>query len=446
MLARFCSGAVARLAVLASLTMIATAAQLVNGAAPRALLKGWSTAQHDAKVAQEAVNARAAGKQTGAGTQAPVGTQAGAGAADAQSSAVGEPGVAKEERLKDVAVLQGLVANLSAADFATREAATRELMKAGREAFPLLREAESTGDKETQSRARKILDEIEWPVTAAAIKKIEKLGGKVIGPDRKRPRGVMFDPGGDRRSNVNDDDVSCIADLHYLIGLNLCRTDITDKTCARIGKLPLVVNLYLDETNVTDAGVREFRYLSHLKYLSLSATEVTGEGFAELADIATLREVNVARSRVTDSGMAQIAKCHSINQLEVNNNRITSAGLKSLKSLKLITVSLDKTHITDEGIAELRQHPLTSLTMGSTAITDKGLAYASEIETLNSIDVSGTQVTKEGLKQVRTMPHLKNLWACGLDLKQTDAQAILDGAVSLKAVFFRPDQRPAERE
>ncbi|HZZ72588.1 MAG TPA: hypothetical protein VFE24_10060, partial [Pirellulales bacterium] len=267
----------------------------MNAAAPRAIPKGWSTAQHDAKVAQEAVNARAAGKQTAAGTQAD------AGAADAQPSAAGEPGVGKEERLKDVAVLQGLVANLSAGDFATRETATRELMKAGREAFPLLRDAESTGDKETQSRARKILDEIEWPVTAAAIKKIKSLGGTVIGVDPKRPGGVSIQNCTDQpRLHIRDADVACIEDLHYLHVATFVRVDLADETCAHLAKLPNLKMIRLDDTDVSDVGVRRLLPLRRLAQLDLGKTKVTGTGFQDLTSISTLSEVELVDAAVTD--------------------------------------------------------------------------------------------------------------------------------------------------
>ena len=91
---------------------------------------------------------------------------------------------------------------------------------------------------------------------AAAVKAIQKLGGKVTRDDKLPGKPVVAV---DLRSTLTTD-----ADLNVL------------KECKHLQVLDLGV------TQVTDAGLKELKKLRQLQELDLSGTKVTGAGVADL--------------------------------------------------------------------------------------------------------------------------------------------------------------------
>src|SRR5262249_25415704 len=108
---------------------------------------------------------------------------------------------------------------------------------------------------------------------AAAVKAIEKLGGKVPRDDNKPDRpGVAVDSRGNR--NVTDADLKDLKELKQL------------------------TTLYLVGSQMTDAGLKELRELKHLTSLDLSFTQVTGAGLKELAELKHLTYLGLGRTQV----------------------------------------------------------------------------------------------------------------------------------------------------
>jgi internalin A len=91
---------------------------------------------------------------------------------------------------------------------------------------------------------------------AAAVKAVEKLGGRVI-VDTKRPGKPV-------------------------VGVDLDRTKVTDADLKELKELKSLRKLDLTGTKVTDAGVKELKVLKSLEVLFLTGTKVTDEGVKEL--------------------------------------------------------------------------------------------------------------------------------------------------------------------
>jgi len=91
---------------------------------------------------------------------------------------------------------------------------------------------------------------------AAAVKMIEKLGGRVK-VDTKRPGKPV-------------------------VGVDLDRTKVTDADLKELKELKSWRKLDLTNTKVTDAGVKELKVLKSLEVLFLTGTKVTDAGVKEL--------------------------------------------------------------------------------------------------------------------------------------------------------------------
>src|SRR5262245_20562132 len=97
---------------------------------------------------------------------------------------------------------------------------------------------------------------------AAAVKMVEKLGGKVWRDDKLPGKAVLV--------------------------VNLIGTKVADAGLKELRELKSLQTLNLHGTNVTDAGLRELKGLKSLQSLNLSYTNVTDGGLKELKELKTL--------------------------------------------------------------------------------------------------------------------------------------------------------------
>src|SRR5262245_20180551 len=126
---------------------------------------------------------------------------------------------------------------------------------------------------------------------AAAVKVIEKLGGKVKRPD-KRPDNPVI--GVDlERSKGTDADLQELKQVQSLQTLNLKVTKITDAELRGLKEVKSLQELWLDETKVTDAGLKELKELKSLQRLGLSGTTVTDAGMKDLKELKSLQLLNL---------------------------------------------------------------------------------------------------------------------------------------------------------
>jgi Leucine-rich repeat (LRR) protein len=97
-------------------------------------------------------------------------------------------------------------------------------------------------------------------------------------------------------SDVRDEELAPVAELHDLTFLSLERTPIGDAGLAYLSGLTDLNSLSLAGTKVTDKGLAYLAKLSSLENLDLEGTAITDRGLAELAPITSLRKVYVSRA------------------------------------------------------------------------------------------------------------------------------------------------------
>src|SRR5262249_34447777 len=97
---------------------------------------------------------------------------------------------------------------------------------------------------------------------AAAVKLVEKLGGKIV-RDGKQPG-------------------------QPVVKVDLASTRVTDADLKALKELKQLTALNLFGAQVTDAGVKELKDLKQLTELDLGVTEVTDAGLRELKDLKQL--------------------------------------------------------------------------------------------------------------------------------------------------------------
>jgi thiol-disulfide isomerase/thioredoxin len=163
--------------------------------------------------------------------------------------------------------------------------------------------------KAEQESARRLIAKLP-EVERAAVKTIQKLGGKVA------------------RGEEN------------IITVNLTGAQVTDETLKELKGLKGLQQLKLTDTQVTDAGLKELKGLEELQILFLNKTQVTDAGLKELKGLKKLQRLGLTRTKVTDAGLKELKELKKLRFLFLSKTRVTEAGMddleKALPKLKIV--------------------------------------------------------------------------------------------------------------
>ncbi len=199
---------------------------------------------------------------------------------------------------------------------------------------------------------------------------------------------------------------------------------ITNQQLAPLSRLPWLTGLVLGEIPVDDGLFLHLQPLRSLASLNLAYTGVSGD-FTPLLG-APLRDVRLEGCRrVGDAAAHSLAQFPTLRQLELHMTGLTDAGLAALSPLALEILWLGPritdrgmetvagfrglkhidicTHlITDDGVralAGLRE--LEVLWLTRSRITDACIPVLSQFAGLRELNVNCTEITPEGLAQLR---------------------------------------------
>lgn len=169
-----------------------------------------------------------------------------------------------------------------------------------------------------------------------------------------------------------------------VVAVFLDRTGITDsqfkEIAADASALNTITIISLADTSVTDAVSSDIRKFSRLETLFLGATDVRGERLAELREVSTLDTLWLQTNDLSDEGWEQLA---SLKQLE--------------------RLDLGGTNVSDREMALIARLPrLRSVSLSHTKVSDDTLRKLAQTENVVHIDVYGTDVTAEAVKDVLT--------------------------------------------
>lgn len=212
---------------------------------------------------------------------------------------------------------------------------------------------------------------------------------------------------------VTDDDLGRIPRLRDVERLDLSLTLITDAGMEQLKALENVrdLNLFAVE-QITDTAVAYLRGWRKLERLNLRGTDVTDTALEYIGQITSLRSLDVSYTQITNNGLEFLSSLPALEELVLGGNKVTGAGLRVLKLLpSLRTLSLSgaqkrnsgtwSVSLTDldlDAIGTLKG--LRVLDLAGVRITDAGVARLKPLGSLAAIDLSRTDVSAVGLKQL----------------------------------------------
>lgn len=256
------------------------------------------------------------------------------------------------------------------------------------------------------------------------------------------------------RTWATDNDLDHILGLTNLKRLNLALTYVSNRGIERLQKLEQLedLNLYAAEF-ITDAATSYLRANKRLRRLNLRGTDVTDTSLEYLSALTGLKSLDISQTQISDVGLDHLASLAELEELNIGGIKISGVGLNVLKLLpKLKTLSFNGIQrrnagmcwapvVTDieldtisllSGLEELdlgwgvglgNSDPATKgrftgesdcHVVGGIRITDLGLAKLTKLKKLQRLDVSGSEITPAGLKQLEGLTQLRalSLWNC----------------------------------
>jgi hypothetical protein len=268
--------------------------------------------------------------------------------------------------------------------FDVREAAHRNLRRAGQRALPALASAAASDSLEVATRAFRILRELlssADEATGAEIRAVLlRLAASTDPRVAARARAVLalhhgriaaqLEKGGalvvykdDRIVRVTLDAVPRLApllpllhelpDLEYLSASN---KQMDDAALGQLKGLRKLEYLNLYQSGIGDEGLIHLKSLPALRHVPMGETKVTDAGLKHLADLTQLEYVGLRANRVTDAGLVHLRKLTNLTGLHLGETRVTDAGLTHLEGLtSLRQLSAWQTGVTPAGVARLRK-------------------------------------------------------------------------------------------
>lgn len=241
--------------------------------------------------------------------------------------------------------------------------------------------------------------------------------------------------------NLMEMDFGILANLKNLGELYLGGCKLPPNALQRVAGIPALVRLELAESDVTSEMLVTLGGMKSLRYLGLDSTAIAPESLIHFKPFPSLEEICLRgkATQVSDNGVTAVLKaCPNLKVFNVNASRMGPAGFARLTDFKMLRalrltdamslpdssvlalsrsgevdfLDLSRSAITDSQIALLipMKRQLGELYLYGTRITDASIPALKEMKALRRIDVSGTDISKTGVSDLR-----KGLASCRVD-------------------------------
>ena len=173
----------------------------------------------------------------------------------------------------------------------------------------------------------------------------------------------------------------------------------------------------LSSTTSEPPGPKWFRsvlgedFFAEVNQINLRSERTDDETCAMIAQLPRIDSLIIKSDRVTDRGLADIAAANSLVALEIRSANVTASGLASLQRLQnLGSLVLSRNNSdTDAWLSALRSlNQVRNLYLDDTDTTDAGLLKLESCVWLEFVDLTGAEVTKQGVQRLRkSLPDCK---------------------------------------
>lgn len=235
---------------------------------------------------------------------------------------------------------------------------------------------------------------------------------------RKMPELRVVGLGG---AAVNDAFLKQLASLTRLRVLHLTGSAITSEGLEALGALKELTNLYLGDTGVTGQGVKHLTPLKRLEVLELTNAPVGKDAVTHLVDIPSLQKLSLTGEKVI-LGREDVFEL--VNKLPdcVIDSRYGKFGPGVVRGATQVVLQLGgEVDVGSSVVKKAADLPAGEFIVKTVwadkkpQFTDSGMAFVGRLTSVETLTISGTPVTDEGLKHLTGCTRLKELYLASLD-------------------------------
>ncbi len=189
-----------------------------------------------------------------------------------------------------------------------------------------------------------------------------------------------------------DHDVACLSLLSSLEDLNLSK-------CSALG----------------DRSLEHLSNLRKIQKLDLSNCEniaFLAPAMNNLQALSKISSLNLSHNqKINDQSVEALSRLTSLQILEMEDTRVGNSGLRHLSRLsKLQTLNVSQCFLVGDQGLDIRQiRHLQSLNLTYCSVKTEDLALIAEMEKMTSLQISGNDITNQGIQSLEKLAHLKDL-------------------------------------
>jgi hypothetical protein len=183
---------------------------------------------------------------------------------------------------------------------------------------------------------------------------------------------------------------------------------LNDQAIINLGPLPALTTLNLGQTQIGDAAIAHIANATKLNTVILNQTQITDAALKSLSKCPSLVTVDVADTAVTDAGVAHLALCSALSNLDLSGTRVTGKDFGFLPRNEM-SLNMDRTPASDEAVPELLQISGLGLSLQDTKISGTTFAQRPAGGGPGTVDLSGAALTPQGFAALAkaSIPELK---------------------------------------
>ncbi len=173
-----------------------------------------------------------------------------------------------------------------------------------------------------------------------------------------------------------------------------------NKSFELIANTPWIHSLVLTKCIINNANLDKLSKLN-LRKICLDSSNFNDRGAAQLS-LCQIGNIDASGTLVQDGGLAKLSTIKCLHTLTLTDTKITDAGLGELANAKnLGYLDIKRSHqITNRGLLALEHTHLEKLVLENDPVDDAGMAYLARMDSLKSVNLSGTKVTIKGVEDL----------------------------------------------
>jgi hypothetical protein len=177
---------------------------------------------------------------------------------------------------------------------------------------------------------------------------------------------------------------------------------------------------------IDDAAVARLSKLP-LEVLYLDGSSMTDAGWAVLKSLTSLKKISLSHNLSwTGSGAVALANHPSLTTVGIGGTSFGDVGMPAIASIKgLQALTLNHTRVTDTGLAALAGHPTLEVLKYSPQmtprLTDASLKTVATLKKLKELGINDSVLTHDGgLNVLKSLPELQKLTLDKVGLSDSD--------------------------